>query len=293
MGSRRRQQTLIAYLFLAPALILLLTFTFYPVLVGTLLSLFDYDLINPPRYIGAQNFTRLLGDRYFWIALGNSAKYVLVVPVIQICSIILAVLANQRLRGIRFFRAATYLPVITSWPVVGIMWTWMYDQQGVINYVLTALHLTASPITWLSHPTLTLYAVMAVTLWKGLGWYMVIYLAGLQGIPQELEEAAMIDGASTTRVFWHITVPLLRPYVLLCTLLSTIAALKVFEEIFVMTRGGPFFSTYTMFMYIFDLAFQDLTVGYAAAVAVVLAGAILVFSIVNFRFFRRGGLEWY
>jgi len=293
MGSRRLQRTLIAYLFLAPALVLLITFTFYPVVVGTLLSLFDYDLLNPPRYIGAQHFQRLLTDRYFWIAIANSAKYVLVVPVIQICSIILAVLANQRLRGIRFFRAATYLPVVTSWPVVGIMWTWMYDQQGVINYVFAKLHLTSSPITWLSHPTLTLYAVMAVTLWKGLGWYMVIYLAGLQAIPQELEEAAMIDGASSPRVFWHVTVPLLRPYVLLCTVLSTIAALKVFEEIYVMTRGGPFYSTYTMFMYIFDLAFQDLNLGYAAAVAVVLAGAILIFSIVNFRVFRRGGLEWY
>ncbi len=289
----RRQRTLIAYLFLTPALVLLAVFTFYPVLVGTGLSLFDYDLLNPPRYIGVQHFRQLVADRYFWIAFTNSAKYVLVVPVIQVCAIVLAVLANQRLRGIRFFRAAYYIPVITSWPVVGIMWTWMYDQQGVINYVLSVLHLIDRPITWLSHPSLTLYAVMAVTLWKGLGWYMVIYLAGLQAIPQELEEAAMIDGASPRRVFWHVTVPLLRPYILLCSVLSTIAALKVFEEIYVMTRGGPFYSTYTMFMYIFDLAFQDLNVGYAAALAVVLAGAILIFSVFNFRVFRRGGLEWY
>lgn len=291
--SRRRRQTLIAYLFLAPALALLAVFTFYPVLAGTVLSLFDYDFLNPPRYIGAQHFRQLLADRYFWIAFTNSVKYVLVVPVIQLCAILLAVLANQRLRGMRFFRAAYYLPVITSWPVVGIMWSWMYDQQGVINYVLQVLHVVDRPITWLSHPTLTLYAVMFVTLWKGLGWYMVIYLAGLQAIPQEFEEAAMIDGASKSRVFWAVTVPLLRPYILLSSVLSTIAALKVFDEIYVMTRGGPFYSTYTMFMYIFDQAFQDLNVGYAAALAVVLAGAILIFSVVNFRLFRRGGLEWY
>ncbi len=291
--SRRRRQTLIAYLFLTPALVLFAVFTFYPVLVGTVLSLFDYDLLNPPRYIGAQHFRHLLADRYFWIAFTNSAKYVLVVPVIQLCAILLAVLANQRLRGMRFFRAAYYLPVITSWPVVGIMWSWMYDQQGVINYVLQVLHLVDRPITWLSHPTLTLYAVMFVTLWKGLGWYMVIYLAGMQAIPQEFEEAAMIDGASKSRVFWTVTVPLLRPYILLSSVLSTIAALKVFDEIYVMTRGGPFYSTYTMFMYIFDQAFQDLNVGYAAALAVVLAGAILIFSVINFRLFRRGGLEWY
>ncbi|MGH2400117.1 MAG: carbohydrate ABC transporter permease, partial [bacterium] len=217
----------------------------------------------------------------------------LVVPVIQLLSVLLAVLVNRRLRAIGLFRAAYYIPVITSWPVVGIMWTWMYDQQGVVNWVLRGLAVIDRPISWLSHPTLTLYAVMFVTMWKGLGWYMVIYLAGLQSIPTEYEEAAMIDGASRASVFWRITVPLLRPYVLLASLVSTMAAVKVFEEIYVMTRGGPFFSTYTMFMYIFDEAFQELNMGYAAALAMVLAAVILVFSVINFRFFRRGGLEYY
>ncbi|HEU4798929.1 MAG TPA: sugar ABC transporter permease [bacterium] len=289
----KRRTTLIAYLFLLPALSLLAVFTFYPVVFGAVLSLFEYDIINPPRYVGLGQFQKLLGDRYFWIALTNSAKYVLVVPVIQLGSILLAVLVNRRLRAIGLFRAAYYIPVITSWPVVGIMWTWMYDQQGVVNWVLRSMGALDRPISWLSHPTLTLYAVMFVTLWKGLGWYMVIYLAGLQSIPTEFEEAAMIDGASRARVFWHITVPLLRPYVLLASLISTMAAVKVFEEIYVMTRGGPFFSTYTMFMYIFDEAFQELNMGYAAALAMVLAAVILVFSVINFRFFRRGGLEYY
>jgi putative chitobiose transport system permease protein len=293
VSDSRLRTTVVAYLFLLPALTLLAIFTFYPVLFGTVLSLFDYDMISPPRYVGLDQFRRLLADRYFWIALTNSAKYVIVVPVIQLCSIFLAVLVNQRLRGMGAFRAAYYIPVITSWPVVGIMWTWMYDQQGVVNWVLRSLDLIARPIPWLSHATLTLYAVMFVTLWKGLGWYMVIYLAGLQGIPAEYEEAAMIDGASRGRVFWHVTIPLLRPYVLLASLLSTMAAVKVFEEIYVMTRGGPFFSTYTMFMYIFDTAFQELNMGYAAALAMVLAAIVLVFSVINFRLFRRGGLEWY
>jgi len=291
--SRRARSTLIAYLFLLPALGLLAVFTFYPVIYGTVLSLFSYDIINPPRYVGLEQFQKLLRDRYFWIALTNSAKYVLVVPVIQLCSILLAVLVNRKLRGIQAFRAAYYIPVITSWPVVGIMWTWMYDQAGVVNWVLRALGILDRPLSWLSHPTVTLYAVMFVTLWKGLGWYMVIYLAGLQSIPTEYEEAAGIDGASRAGIFWHVTVPLLRPYVLLASLISTMAAVKVFEEIYVMTRGGPFFSTYTMFMYIFDEAFQELNMGYAAALAVVLAAVILVFSVLNFRVFRRGGLEYY
>jgi putative chitobiose transport system permease protein len=169
----------------------------------------------------------------------------------------------------------------------------MYDQAGIVNWVLRSLGAIERPLSWLSHPTITLYAVMFVTLWKGLGWYMVIYLAGLQSIPAEYEEAAGLDGASRARVFWHITVPLLRPYVLLASLISTMSAVKVFEEIYVMTRGGPFFSTYTMFMYIFDEAFQELNMGYAAALAVVLAAVILVFSVINFRVFRRGGLEYY
>jgi len=291
--SRRARSTLIAYLFLLPALGLLAVFTFYPVIYGTVLSLFSYDIINPPRYVGFEQFQKLLRDRYFWIALTNSAKYVLVVPVIQLCSLLLAVLVNRKLRGIQAFRAAYYVPVITSWPVVGIMWTWMYDQAGIVNWVLRSLGALDRPLSWLSHPTITLYAVMFVTLWKGLGWYMVIYLAGLQSIPAEYEEAAGIDGASRARIFWHITVPLLRPYVLLASLISTMAAVKVFEEIYVMTRGGPFFSTYTMFMYIFDEAFQELNMGYAAALAVVLAAVILVFSVLNFRVFRRGGLEYY
>lgn len=289
----RLRQTAVAYLFLTPALLLLGVFTFYPVVFGTVLSLFEYDIINPPRYVGLEQFRRLLDDRYFWIAIANSAKYVLVVPVIQLGSILLAVLVNRQLRGIGAFRAAYYVPVITSWPVVGIMWTWMYDQQGIVNWVLQSLDVISRPVPWLSHPTITLYAVMFVTLWKGLGWYMVIYLAGLQSIPPEYEEAAMIDGASRSRVFWSVTIPLLRPYILLASLISTMAAVKVFEEIYVMTRGGPFFSTYTMFMYIFDEAFQELNMGYAAALAVVLALVILVFSVVNFRVFRRGGLEWY
>lgn len=289
----RLRNTAVAYLFLTPALLLLGVFTFYPVIFGTALSLFEYDIINPPRYVGLEQFRKLLADRYFWIALTNSAKYVLVVPVIQLGSILLAVLVNRQLRGIGAFRAAYYVPVITSWPVVGIMWTWMYDQQGVVNWVLQSLDVIARPISWLSHPTITLYAVMFVTMWKGLGWYMVIYLAGLQTIPPEYEEAAMIDGASRPRVFWSVTIPLLRPYILLASLISTMAAVKVFEEIFVMTRGGPFFSTYTMFMYIFDEAFQELNMGYAAALAVVLAAVIMVFSVINFRVFRRGGLEWY
>jgi putative chitobiose transport system permease protein len=282
-----------AYLFLAPALALLGLFTFYPVAIGTLLALFDYDVISPPRFVGLAHFRALADDRFFWIALGNSLKYLLVVPVLQVLSIGLAVAVNVPLRGIAWFRAAYYLPVVTSMVVAGLLWRWLYEQDGLLNFVLLRLGLLHRPVAWLGHPDLALFAVMFVTVWKGLGYYMVIYLAGLQGIPPEYEDAAAADGATRWQVFRWVTLPLLRPSILLASTISAIAALKVFEEIYVMTGGGPMFRTYTMFYYMFDKGFQQLELGYAAALGVALAAAVLVLSAVNFRIFRHGGWTYY
>jgi putative chitobiose transport system permease protein len=282
-----------AYLFLLPALALLGVFTFYPVLFGTALSLFDYDVISPPRYVGLRHFRALAQDPYFWTSLGNSLKFLLVVPVLQILSIGLAVAVNAPLRGIRWFRAAYYVPVVTSMVTAGLMWRWLLEGDGVVNYALSRMGLLSRPISWLGHPDLALFAVMFVTLWKGLGYYMVIYLAGLQTIPPEHEEAAIVDGATRWQVFRAVTLPLLRPSILLASTISAISALKVFEEIYVMTGGGPMFRTYTMFFYIFEAGFQQLRLGYAAALAVVLAVAVMALSLINFRIFRQGGWTYY
>src|SRR3989304_1947054 len=219
LSPRRWRTALVAYLFMLPALVLLGVFTFYPVGFGTVLSLFAYNLrtllgMEPARFIGLEHFRALWSDRFFWIALSNSVKYILVVPILQFSSILLAIAVNRRLRGIAWFRAAYYLPVITSIVVVGLLWRWLYEQDGIINYVLLALGLIERPISWLGNPDLALYSVMFVTFWKGLGYYMVIYLAGLQTISPEYEEAAMIDGAGRWQVFRHVTLPLLRPSVL-------------------------------------------------------------------------------
>jgi putative chitobiose transport system permease protein len=287
------RRTLTAYLFLCPALVLLVVFTFYPVVFGTALSLFDYDVISPPRYVGFAQFRALWGDRYFWIALQNSVKYLAVVPVLQICAIILALWVRRPLRGIPWFRAAYYLPAITSIVVAGLVWRWLYDEAGVLNYVLLRAGIVHAPVHWLSNPAIALYAVMAVTWWKGLGYYMVIYLAGLEAIPPEFAEAAAIDGAGPVTRLVQVTIPLLRPSILLASTLSAIAALRVFEEVYVMTGGGPVYSTYTIFYYMFDQAFGSLHLGYAAAVGVVLAAVTIVLSVVNFRLLRRGGLAYY
>jgi putative chitobiose transport system permease protein len=288
---RRFRQAVIPYLFLAIPLLILSAFTFLPVVAGTALSFFRYDIISPPEFVGLQNFKVLSEDRYFWLAFSNSLKYLSVVPVLQFLSILLAIAVNQKLRGVQWFRAAYYIPVITSMTVVGIMWRWLYEPDGLINFILLRFGIVSRPISWLGNPDIALWAVMFVTLWKGLGYYMVIYLAGLQDIPKEIEEAAMVDGCSRFQIFRHIILPLLRPYILLSTTISTIAGLKVFEEIYVMTGGGPMSSTITLFYYIFDKGFQQLQLGYASAVAVALAMVALIPTIINFLIFRRGGVE--
>lgn len=298
LTPRQWRTTLVAYLFLLPALVLLGVFTFYPIGFGAVLSLYKFNLrtligSEPRQFIGFTHFANIWKDHFFWIALANSAKYLLVVPVLQFCSILLAIAVNRRLRGITWFRAAYYIPVVTSIVVVGLMWRWLYEQDGIINWALMSVGLVDRPIRWLGNPNLALYSVMFVTLWKGLGYYMVIYLAGLQGISPEYEEAAMIDGAGRWQIFRHVTIPLLRPAILLATTISAIAAMKVFEEIYVMTGGGPMFRTFTMFFYIFDVGFQKFDFGYAAALGVVLAAVIMVLSGINFYVNRRGGLEYY
>lgn len=287
------RRTLTPYLFLCPALVLLAVFTFYPVVFGTALSLFDYNVISPPRFVGFAQFRALWGDRYFWTALGNSLKYVAVVPVLQISAIVLALWVRRPLRGIAWFRAAYYLPAVTSVVVAGLVWRWLYDEAGVLNYMLLRTGIVHAPVHWLSNPSIALYAVMAVTWWKGLGYYMVIYLAGLEAIPPEYAEAAAIDGAGPVARLVRVTIPLLRPSILLASTLSAIAALRVFEEVYVMTGGGPVYATYTVFYYMFDQAFGSLRLGYAAAVGVVLAAVTIVLSVINFRLLRQGGLAYY
>jgi putative chitobiose transport system permease protein len=221
LGVRRAvvRRALTAYLFLSPALVLLGVFTFYPVVFGTVLSLFDYDVITPPRFVGVAHFRQLWSDRYFWTSLENSVKYLAVVPVLQLSSIILAVWVRRPLRGIAWFRAAYYLPVVTSIVVVGILWRWLYDDEGLLNYVLLRLGVVPTAVHWLSNPGIALYAVMFVTLWKGIGYYMVIYLAGLEAIPPIYAEAAALDGAGPVAILTRVTIPLLRPSVLLASTL--------------------------------------------------------------------------
>jgi len=184
------------------------------------------------------------------------------------------------------FRAAFYLPVVTSVSVVGIMWGWMYNEQGLINAVLQWLHVISEPIGWLSDDRIALFSVMLVTLWRGLGWYMVLYLAALQSIPADVDEAAVLDGANRWQRFWCITIPMIMPTILLCTVLSTLSAVKVLEEVLIMTKGGPVSSTYTGLYYAYDQGIRAFNFPRALAASLVVSVFCIALAWLNFKFIR-------
>jgi putative chitobiose transport system permease protein len=286
-ASRARlRQALLPWLFLAPALLLLGLFTFWPVLWGSYLAFTEYNFLTPPKWVGLANFEDLLDDPVFFISLKNSLLYLLIVPAIQLGAIVLAVLVNNSLPGIKAFRAAFYIPVVTSVSVVGIMWGWMYNEQGLINAVLQTLHVINDPVGWLSDDRLALFSLMLVTLWRGLGWYMVLYLAALQAIPKDLEEAARLDGATRWQRFWKITIPMIMPTILLCTVLSTLSAMKVLEEVLIMTKGGPVSSTFTGLYYAYDQGIRAFNFPRALAASLVVSAFCLAIGWLNFRFIR-------
>jgi putative chitobiose transport system permease protein len=284
------RQRLTPYLFLLPALLILGLTVFYPALQAFYLSFtrYEYDITQPPLWIGLENFRRLLSDRVFWKTLTNTLIYLIgVVPILVIAPLGLAILVNQTLPGIRWFRAAYYTPVVISMVVAGIAWRWLYAETGLFNQLLRALRLTQDGIPWLTSPNFALFSVMAVTIWKGLGYYMVIYLAGLQSIPADLYEAGAIDGSDGWRKHWDITVPLMRPYLFLVAVISAISATKVFEEVYIMTQGGPRNSSKTLVYYIYESAFQDLEISYACTIGLVMFLLILTLSLLRLSLNRQ------
>jgi putative chitobiose transport system permease protein len=280
-----QQQKLIPYLFLLPAIIALSVTLFFPAIQAFSLSFaqYEYDLTQMPQWVGLANFQRLASDRIFGQTIGNTLLYIVgVVPILVIVPLILAIVVNQKLKGIYWFRTAYYTPVVISMVVAGIAWKALYINNGIINQFLQQLGFK-NGIPWLTSPQLALWSVMLVTIWKGLGYYMVIYLAGLQSISSELYEAAAIDGSDGWQKHWDITFPLMRPYLVLVAVISAISATKVFEEIYIMTQGGPRNSSKTVVYYLYERAFQDLDISYACTIGLVLFLGILILSILNLR----------
>jgi putative chitobiose transport system permease protein len=281
--SKIERSKFIPYTFLFPALILLGLTVFFPAIQAFALSFtsYEYDITQPPQWIGWENFQRLWQDELFWQTIRNTLLYLAgVVPVLVIAPLGLAIIVNQKLKGINWFRTAFYTPVVISMVVAGIAWKAFYTQNGLLNQFLKQIGFSEG-IGWLTDPKLTIWSVMLVTIWKGLGYYMVIYLAGLQSISPELYEAAAIDGSDTWQKHLDITLPLMRPYLFLVGIISAISATKVFEEIYIMTQGGPRNSSKTVVYYLYEKAFQDLDISYACTIGLVLFLGILGLSIIN------------
>lgn len=274
-------------LFLVPGCALITLVVIYPALKALALSFTDFNMITPARPVGLANYVRLWADPFFWSALKNTITYLtVVVPFLVIVPIFIALLVNRALPGLAFFRAAIYLPVITSLVVSGLVWKWVYEEKGLLNHFLLATGITDTPVAFLTDPGNALFSVMAVTAWSGLGYYMVIYLAGLQAIPRHLYEVAEVEGVSRWQQTLHITIPMLKPQIALVAVMSSIGAMKVFEEVYVMTQGGPLDSTKTLVFYLYESAFVDFEMGYAAAIGVVLFAITLVLSLINLRLLR-------
>uniref|UniRef100_A0A540VLY4 Sugar ABC transporter permease n=2 Tax=Litorilinea aerophila TaxID=1204385 RepID=A0A540VLY4_9CHLR len=277
----------VGYIFIAPLLVGLLVFTYGPVLAAFGLSFTKGDYISTPKWIGLDNYRALLQDELFWKSLWNTVYYVVgVVPLGIVLSLLLALAMNQKLRGIVFYRSIFFLPTITSSVAISLMWLWIYNPEfGVLNFLLRLVGVKGP--AWLSTPEWAMPAVIIMAVWRGLGYNMLIFLAGLQGIPEVYYEAAEIDGAGGWAKFRYITVPLLSPTTFMLLILGLIGAFQVFEYTYVMTGGGPLYSTLTMVLYVYTNAFRFFEMGYASALAYVLFFILLGLTLVQFKYQDR------
>ena len=283
-SSEARRRTVTAYLFLAPTLVFLAIFFFLPLGQVIYYSFTDFDLYNA-NWVGGSNYAQLFNDPLFWLSVRKSFIYLLVTPILIVLSLVLAIVVNRQLGGVAFFRAMYFMPAVISAVAIGMIFDLVFADAGLLNGALRQLGLISRPVGFLQDPSLVLPSIMSVTIWRGVGYYMVMFLAGLQSIPKELYEAAAIDGAGPLRQHWHITVPGVRPIIVLVGVLSSIAALKAFDEIFIMTdgTGGILNSGLTAMFYLYRQAFVFNNVGYASAIAIAFSLIIIVFTAFNLR----------
>jgi multiple sugar transport system permease protein len=285
--SLARKEELAAYLFILPSFAGFVVFLLVPMVTSLGISLYDWELLVAPRFIGLKNFSDLLRDNVFRQVMFNTAYYTLgLVPLNIVVSLSLALWLNTKLRFVNLYRVAFFLPVVTVTVAVSLIWKWMYEPYvGLIN---AGLHLVGiQGPNWLSDPHWAMPALIFMSLWKGFGYNMVLFLAGLQGIPPTLYEAATIDGASAWQRFWRITLPLLSPTMFFAVVMTIISSFQVFDQAYVMTGGGPAFATNTIVLYIYQNGFTFFRMGYASAIAWVLFALIFVITLIQMRVQNR------
>ena len=272
-----------------PGLALFGVFFAWPAVLAVETSFTDYSVINPVHWIGLSNFHELFHDHEFISAVEHS--FIIMAGLLPFSVVIplgLAVLVNRKLHGIQFFRALYFLPVIISMVAVAVAWNYVFDDDGAINFLLERVHLTHAPIHFLLDPHWALASIIVVEGWKGVGTYMMIFLAGLQVIPSELHEAAQIDGASAWQRFVHLTLPLMRPFITVAITIELVNAMQVFTSVYVLTQGGPSGHTTTAGYYVWSEAFQHFRLGYASAAGVVVWVILVILSLVNYRLSGTG-----
>lgn len=270
----QREEVLTGYLLIAPTVLGLLIFTVGAVVMALYYSFTEWDLITPPKWIGVKNYVDVFQAELFWQSMYNTVYYTLgTVPIGVALSLLLAIAMNQKLRGIVFYRTLYFLPIVSSTVTISLLWTWIYYPDfGILNYLLGLLGIPA--VNWLQSLSWAMPAIMIMSIWAGLGYNMVILLAGLQDIPQELYDAAKIDGASNWQSFRYVTIPLLSPVIFFVIVLSLIGSFQVFGSAYVMTQGGPMNTTLTIVYLIFNHAFRYFHMGFASALAYILAALI-------------------
>ena len=286
--KNREHEGLAAGLFLLPNLLGFLIFTAIPVGAAFVLAFYDYDLLLGASWAGLENFRELFTiDRVFRAALFNTVYFTAVsVPLSVVLGLATAMLVNQALRGVVIFRSIFLLPYVTVTVALSLVWKWLYlPDIGLINSVLGVVGINGP--AWLTSQTWAMPALILMSVWKGFGYNMVIFLAGLQGIPDHLYDAAKVDGATAWRRFLNVTLPLLSPTTFFVVVISVISSFQVFDQALIMTNGGPGTATTTLVLYIYQKGFQSFDMGYAAAVALVLFAVIFVFTVVQFLFQRR------
>lgn len=283
-GHRKK---LLPYLLVSPYLIFVAVFVVFPVCFCFFLTFHKWNIIAPMRFIGAGNYTRLLHDRLFWKAIGNTLKFLsLHIPLQLVVSLFLAQLLNQGIRAISFFRAAFFMPVIVSGVVITILWQQLFGYDtGMINRVLETFRI--SKVGWLVNPDIAIYSIAIMATWKNLGLYVILFLVGLQTVPQQYYEAAKMEGANGWQRFFRITLPMINPTVFLVVVLSTIGGFSLFIEPYIMTSGGPLNQTLSAVLYIYKQAFQYYNMGYSATLGFFYAIMIMMVVVIQKKFIEK------
>jgi ABC-type sugar transport system permease subunit len=279
------------FLLVGPYLIVFAVFLGYPIVRALYISLWDWGIFGPDGFVGLGNYIELAASDRFWSSFLTTGRFALIyVPMIMVVSVVLAVLLHRKLPGIGVFRTAIFFPLVVNVAVASIAFKWLFEPQaGTINQILRLLHLPDQ--AWLSDPGWALVAIALITLWINVGFMVIILLAGLENIPDELYEAARLDGSNPVQDFFYITLPMLRPIMLIVMILSLVQAFQVFGEVLIMTQGGPFGSTEVLTMLLYEEGFRDFHIGKAAAIGVVITIIIAALSLIQFRFFRQQGQE--